>query len=111
MKLERVHIQNFKGVKDFTWDLLDRHGNPRSRALLVGDNGSGKTSVFQAITLALAPMMQCGAEWPGLYPERVGSLGPTAIRLDLRFDDAGNLSAEADSPARLIRVEPATMHN
>lgn len=90
MKIERVRIQNFKGVKEFEWDLRDADGNPRGRSVLVGDNGTGKTSVLQAIALTLSLATRqtkdlASFRWSGFRPERIGSLGPTQIELDLRF--------------------------
>lgn len=47
MYLSNIHIENFKGIKnaDFYFD--------RSVNLIIGDNGTGKTSVLEAISVAL----------------------------------------------------------
>ncbi|MEP7121432.1 MAG: AAA family ATPase [Byssovorax sp.] len=46
MKLDRLHLSNFRGFEDLT---LDLH---RSLTVLVGANGAGKTSVLQALEIA-----------------------------------------------------------
>lgn len=47
MYLSNIHIENFKGIKNADID-LDRSVN-----LIIGDNGTGKTSVLEAISVAL----------------------------------------------------------
>ncbi len=48
MKIARLHIQNFRGLKEATL-LFDGH------VVLVGDNNVGKSTIFEAIDLALGP--------------------------------------------------------
>lgn len=48
MKLARLRIQNFRGIKDATLFFPDQ-------VVLVGDNNVGKSTVFEAIDLALGP--------------------------------------------------------
>jgi predicted ATPase len=53
MKLKKIVIDNFKGLKHFEMD-LQYDETPRSLMCLVGNNGSGKTTVLQAIALVLS---------------------------------------------------------
>lgn len=46
MKLCRVHIQNFRGIKNLVLDLDDT-------TVLIGENNSGKTAVLDALRLCL----------------------------------------------------------
>lgn len=46
MRLERLEIENFKGLKNVTF-------NPKSFTCLVGENNSGKSSVLQSIVYTL----------------------------------------------------------
>lgn len=47
MYLSSIHIENFKGIKSANLD-FDRSVN-----IIIGDNGAGKTSVLEAIAVAL----------------------------------------------------------
>nr|WP_305137406.1 AAA family ATPase [uncultured Schaedlerella sp.] len=47
MYLSNIHIENFKGIKNADFD-FDRTVN-----IIIGDNGTGKTSVLEAIVVAL----------------------------------------------------------
>jgi putative ATP-dependent endonuclease of OLD family len=48
VKLARLRIQNFRGIKEATLFFPDQ-------VVLVGDNNVGKSTVFEAIDLALGP--------------------------------------------------------
>ena len=47
MKIERIKLKNFRGYKD-----LELHFNDNFN-LIIGDNGSGKTAVLEALTVAM----------------------------------------------------------
>ncbi len=47
MYLSSIHVENFKGIKSVDLD-FDRSVN-----LIIGDNGTGKTSILEAIAVAL----------------------------------------------------------
>jgi DNA repair exonuclease SbcCD ATPase subunit len=98
MKLKRAVIENFKGLKgpleiDFTSPSF-KSPEPVARPLtcLIGDNGSGKTTVLQAIALTLSLATRriespSQFTWHGFKIERVSSLGPTRVELVMGFDD------------------------
>lgn len=91
MKLARLEIENFKGIRELKLDFTGPDGQPRPLTLLLGDNGSGKTTVLQAIALVLGRATQrffdpAGFQWPGFRPDRFSSLGRTRIRLDVTFE-------------------------
>jgi hypothetical protein len=92
MKLKHVHIENFKGVKRLDIPFTgDSSAVPRRLTCLIGDNGSGKTTVLQAIalTLSLATRRTRHASdfrWHGFLPDRVGSLGRSVVELVVTFD-------------------------
>lgn len=55
MYLRRVRLRNVKRFADFTLDLTDpASGRPRMWTVVIGENGTGKTSLLQAIALAAA---------------------------------------------------------
>lgn len=49
MKLIKLHIDNFKLFKDFDIDFTDSEDKPLPIAILAGINGSGKTTILEAI--------------------------------------------------------------
>lgn len=47
MKINKIHIQDFRGIQDLEMNL-----NPQFN-LLIGENGSGKTAILEALTVAI----------------------------------------------------------
>jgi predicted ATPase len=92
MQITRLLIENFKGIDRREISFLEEGTNrPRPLTVLLGDNGSGKTTVLQAIALVLSlatgktkkpPLLS----WPGFMAERVSSRGPTRVELDVRIE-------------------------
>jgi DNA repair exonuclease SbcCD ATPase subunit len=54
MKLKHVVIRNFKGLRDVAFPTDATPGALGPLTALLGDNGSGKTTVLQAIALTLS---------------------------------------------------------
>lgn len=91
MKLKRVAIENFKGVESVEFSLESVSRACRPLTALLGDNGSGKTSILQAIALTLSLATRrtrnvASFNWHGFLPERVASLGPSLVELDMLFE-------------------------
>ncbi len=91
MKIKHLHISNFRGVKELDIDFSGSDGAPRPLTTLIGDNGSGKTSVLQAIALVLSLATRRTGDhqelaWHGFILDRVSSLGETRVQLDVEFD-------------------------
>lgn len=86
MKLQRVAIENFKGIKALEIDFMSSSYTPRPLTALLGDNGSGKTTVLQAIALTLSlatrrTRQPADLAWHGFLAERLSTLGDTAVHL------------------------------
>lgn len=54
MWLRELRIKNLKRLRDFTLDLKQADGSPRKWTVLIGRNGTGKTTILQAAALAAA---------------------------------------------------------
>ncbi len=57
MKLSYLRVENFKGIRDLTIPLTDELGRIKDLTLIVGPNGSGKTSILDAIWFGLRAEM------------------------------------------------------
>ncbi len=91
MKLRHVVIKNFKGVREVEFSTENASHSPRPLTALLGDNGSGKTSILQAIALTLSIATRrtydaASFNWHGFLPERIPSLGPTFVELQVVFE-------------------------
>jgi hypothetical protein len=54
MWLRDLRVKNLKRLRDFTLDLRGADGEPRKWTVIIGPNGTGKTSLLQAAALAAA---------------------------------------------------------
>lgn len=111
MKISRVVIESFKGIKGpLEIDFTGPDGQPRPLTCLLGDNGSGKTTVLQAIALTLGLAMKkfdAPGEflWPGFLPGRIASFGKPRCEL------AGPLNEEEVALASALASRHALMFN
>src|SRR5688572_2391709 len=48
MQVARIHVENFRGVKDATLDFA-------KHSVFLGDNNTGKTTILEALDLVLGP--------------------------------------------------------
>ena len=89
MRIDRLTLTNYKGFASRVFDLHSRF------TLFVGDNATGKTSVLDALTVAMDSWfigMKAG--------ESTGGIDPDEVRLAThRYDD--RLSFEPQYPARI----------
>ncbi len=47
IKLRKLHIENYRMLKDFNIDFTNNSGRPLPIIVLAGINGSGKTSLLE----------------------------------------------------------------
>ncbi len=60
MYIEALKIENWKLIKSLEIDFKKADGTPRMWTVLIGKNGTGKTSILQAIALAAAGKQYVG---------------------------------------------------
>lgn len=93
MKISRVRLENFKRFgtleipikNNLTCAIADQF-------LILGDNGTGKTTVLQAIALCLSRITEMAHDasdfdWQGWVPGRFEKWGTPIIELDIHFSD------------------------
>jgi len=51
--IESIHIKNFKSIKDVKFEFGDLLGETVPSLILIGENGTGKSSILQSIVLGL----------------------------------------------------------
>ena len=93
MRIRSVHIDNFRGLNDFSISFLDEDGKPRPLTVIVGPNMSGKTTILDAIHLVHATLEN--VKDPKLRSEfdpndpmnRPDSVQPIRIKITFSLDD------------------------
>lgn len=93
MKISKMRIENFKRFDSLEIDFTNKLTKDISEQFLVlGDNGTGKTTVLQAIGLCLSI---CSGkirnvsefDWQGWVPDRYEKWGTPLVELDIHFSD------------------------
>jgi predicted ATPase len=96
MKIHSLKIQNFRAIENSTFDFTDSLSQPKKINLIVGPNGSGKTSVLDAILMGvrllenpLKPRLRDALEFSVAQIVR-GSGSPAKIEFEYeRTEDEG----------------------
>lgn len=94
VKVARIYLENFKRFQ--THEIQVRNAltqDVAERFLVLGDNGTGKTTVLQAVALCLS--MACGRtysvsdfNWLGWLAGRYERWGRPFVELEVHFDEA-----------------------
>jgi len=62
IKLKKVIMKNFCGFKDAVFDFTDKNGKPNDFSLLFGPNGTGKSTLLNAIQILSSPKEHIGRD-------------------------------------------------
>ena len=54
MYITSIHLKNIRGFDDLDLAMTGDDGKPRMRTLIIGENGTGKTTLLRSIALPLA---------------------------------------------------------
>jgi uncharacterized protein (TIGR02646 family) len=102
--LSRVSIENFKGLESFSLDLSSsRHEELGACAMLLGENSTGKSTILQAITLAMmgdVASKNLKLDYSDYLTKDPGTWFNSSwneARVNLIFDDETYVSLEIDS--------------
>lgn len=91
MRIREITVRNYKKfIEPKTISFCDEEGNVNDMNLLLGENGSGKTSVLQAIVATIAPLTRPGfyvqdLDWSGFNYRYIQS-GRTPLKVEIKVD-------------------------
>ncbi|EYF04189.1 AAA family ATPase [Chondromyces apiculatus] len=88
MYLTQLRIQNLKLLKDFELSFTDAEGRPRMWTVIIGENGTAKTSILQAIAMAAAGALNVNglAQNVSSLRDKRDSKATVCIRADFLLD-------------------------
>lgn len=91
MKIKELTLRNYKGFEKKQISFCNENGNVNDITLIMGNNGSGKSSILQAIALLLEPAVNAlikpseldypGFRWDNIQRGRM----PVEIRASIQF--------------------------
>ena len=103
MYIERLHVRYLKLLEDFELSFTAPDGQPRMWTVVIGPNGTAKTSLLQAIALAAAGELQVnGLAKPvlGHLRDRRSGKATSTMVVDARFQTSGADQARVASEVR-----------
>lgn len=104
MKLKKLEINHFRGIKYFEWSLCSKDETPNALNCLIGNNGSGKTTVLQAIALVLSTATRKNDEISSLNHTKLSSLSWKGYERGVSLSTKIKLALELE-PNEIIAVQ------
>jgi predicted ATPase len=110
MKIESLSLRNFKRFEDLTIEFKNKvTGEIANQFLILGDNGTGKTTILQAIALGLGMTFFRVKkidrfDWIGWIPGRYWRWGTPEIEMTVHFTD-DEIDATQDAIRRWYRFK------
>ncbi|MCC7492827.1 MAG: AAA family ATPase [Fimbriimonadaceae bacterium] len=100
MYLRSVRLQNTKLIRDLTLDFTKPDGQPRLWTVLIGENGTCKTTILKTIALAVAGGGNSAvlADAEELWPLRPGGRAAPAVDLQVCLDERDQEGAGQGRP-------------
>jgi len=83
--IRRLRIQRLKLLRDLDLSFVDADGKPRMWTVLIGENGTGKTSILQAIAMAAAGRLQVNTLAEQIVPHLRDRRQPHGAAIESRF--------------------------
>ena len=93
MKITKLSLKNYKQFSSKEINFCDEDGNPHDMLLFVGKNGSGKSSVLQAISMVVGSAVKPYTDpsdlvYPGFRWDNIQrGKSPVDVRVCLQFSD------------------------
>lgn len=85
MYLTELHIHNLKRVESLQLSFADENGNPRQLTVIIGPNGTAKTTILQAIALSLVDQSAANVlavdQLPFMRSRHLAQAGEPAVRI------------------------------
>jgi PAS domain-containing protein len=91
MYISRIRLENIRGFRELDLDVLRPDGEPRRRTLIIGKNGTCKTTVLRAIALGLCDESAANA----LLAEPTGDFVAAGTSVGVISIDLGELRSKS----------------
>ncbi|MEM9459101.1 MAG: AAA family ATPase [Myxococcota bacterium] len=113
MYLDHIHIRHLKLLRDFRLELTQPNDTPRMWTVIIGRNGTAKTSILQAIALAAAGSRQVNVLARSVVAHLVDRRARQPMEIDAVFRFSPGCVERADLHPTLGRApgDDARLHS